>query len=402
MYTKYYFRNFEKIIDGATSSVTTIDYLESPMGVIAMDVTENGTRTRYAVYKDYLGSPLALADKDGNLVYRQFFDAWGRRMNPDDFTYTNLPSVPSWLRGYTGHEHLPEFDLINMNGRLYDPKLGRMLAPDNYVQNIENPQNHNRYSYVMNNPLKFTDPNGELALHWLVGFVDGFFSTGSGRWSAGWKEANKRADNDARLTTGLLQTSDYKPNGEKRKWYSPGRAWQLISRFTWEAPQTTVGFVFNKAANLVGGVEEVEFFHGATYSVMPSLGGSAVSLGSYISASPVSMDPQQHIEATTRGYITMHEYGHYLQSQEYGPLYLFKVGLPSALGNGSWTEHDANQRASKYFQGSANFTWTSTPGLYRYLPGNSTRARWFEYPLFFLGGPLGIAAISYENWNSSW
>lgn len=49
-----------------------------------------------------------------------------------------------------------------MNGRLYDPKLHRFLQPDNYVQDPFNTQNYNRYGYVLNNPLKYTDPTGEL------------------------------------------------------------------------------------------------------------------------------------------------------------------------------------------------------------------------------------------------
>lgn len=47
-------------------------------------------------------------------------------------------------RGYTGHEMLPEFGLINMNGRMYDPLLGRFLSPDNYVQMPDYSQNFNR------------------------------------------------------------------------------------------------------------------------------------------------------------------------------------------------------------------------------------------------------------------
>jgi RHS repeat-associated protein len=63
-------------------------------------------------------------------------------------------------RGFTGHEHLPQFNLINMNGRLYDPTISRMLSPDNYVQDPTHTQSYNRYSYVLNNPLKYTDPSG--------------------------------------------------------------------------------------------------------------------------------------------------------------------------------------------------------------------------------------------------
>ena len=67
-------------------------------------------------------------------------------------------------RGYTEHEMLNEFDIINMNGRLYDPVLGRFFSPDNS-------QSFNRYSYCLNNPLKYTDPSGELA--WFVPVIAG-------------------------------------------------------------------------------------------------------------------------------------------------------------------------------------------------------------------------------------
>jgi RHS repeat-associated protein len=80
------------------------------------------------------------------------------------------------------HEHLDEFRLINMNGRIYDPVLGRFLSPDNYIQAPGNPQNYNRYSYTLNNPLKYTDPDGEFviaaviigaAISGTVGYIGG-------------------------------------------------------------------------------------------------------------------------------------------------------------------------------------------------------------------------------------
>ena len=67
-------------------------------------------------------------------------------------------------RGYTGHEHLPWFGLINMNARLYDPALGRFLSPDPYVQAPDFSQSFNRYSYCLNNPLRYGDPTGEYAV----------------------------------------------------------------------------------------------------------------------------------------------------------------------------------------------------------------------------------------------
>jgi RHS repeat-associated protein len=99
-----------------------------------------------------------------NTVVAEYsFDSWGRRRDKDDWTY-NLVGEPELFagRGFTGHEWLPWFNLYNMNGRLYDPVVGRFLSPDNYVQMPDNTQNFNRYSYCINNPLKYTDPSGEI------------------------------------------------------------------------------------------------------------------------------------------------------------------------------------------------------------------------------------------------
>ena len=62
-----------------------------------------------------------------------------------------------------------------MNGRLYDPVVGRFLSPDNYVQLPDFTQNFNRYSYALNNPLKYTDPDGENPLFAAM-FIGGFFN----------------------------------------------------------------------------------------------------------------------------------------------------------------------------------------------------------------------------------
>jgi hypothetical protein len=47
-----------------------------------------------------------------------------------------------------------------LNGRVYDPELGRFLSADPFVQDPSNLQSLNVYSYVQNNPLSFTDPSG--------------------------------------------------------------------------------------------------------------------------------------------------------------------------------------------------------------------------------------------------
>ncbi|MGY5541117.1 RHS repeat-associated core domain-containing protein, partial [Vibrio brasiliensis] len=53
-----------------------------------------------------------------------------------------------------------EVDLVHMNGRVYDQELGRFISPDPIIQAPYATNSFNRYAYVMNNPLKYTDPTG--------------------------------------------------------------------------------------------------------------------------------------------------------------------------------------------------------------------------------------------------
>ncbi|MCV9930947.1 FG-GAP-like repeat-containing protein [Flavobacterium sp. LS1R47] len=116
------------------------------------------------LHRDYQGSILAITDETGTLLEKRQFDAWGAIIKVQDGTGNTLTGLTILDRGYTGHEHLQSVGLIHMNGRLYDPKLHRFLQPDNYVQDPGNTQNYNRYGYVLNNPLKYIDPSGELSL----------------------------------------------------------------------------------------------------------------------------------------------------------------------------------------------------------------------------------------------
>ena len=63
-------------------------------------------------------------------------------------------------RGFTGHEHLDDVELIHMNGRAFDYNLGRFLSVDPFIVFPKNSQSINAYSYLMNNPLSGTDPSG--------------------------------------------------------------------------------------------------------------------------------------------------------------------------------------------------------------------------------------------------
>ena len=129
-----------------------------------------GNWTAYNIGRDYLGNVTQIASLSGTLVAEYSYDPWGRLRNPETLEIYSSGCEPELFlgRGFTGHEHLTWFGLVNMNARLYDPLLGRFLSPDPYVQAPDFTQNFNRYSYALNNPLKYTDESGEFVISALL------------------------------------------------------------------------------------------------------------------------------------------------------------------------------------------------------------------------------------------
>lgn len=313
------------------------DAYSAPM--VLQRTSGSGSWTPYVIGRDYLGSITNIVTTSGTSVATYSYDPWGRMRDPQTLTPYASSSQPTLLlgRGYCGHEHLSNYGLINMNARLYDPVLGRFLSPDPFVQAPDFSQNFNRYAYALNNPLKYTDESGEFIgidsfiINYLLGGFD-------------MDVAIQALHNDVRIWGGLF-------NVDKNKGFF-GAAWELISRFTWQSPQTFAGFMFAQSLNtfhLVGGVTDVEYLHGATVVSTKKGNWGAVTLGSFISGG-------NEIKAENGNELFQHEYGHYLQSQDYGPWYFMKVGIPSA-GSKSTSYHynnpveqDANIRAFSYFK----------------------------------------------------
>ena len=161
--TTYYVGNVE--IRNVTGGKQYTRYVE---GHAIVKLTRNDS-SRTAISTDYLitdhlGSIDAIADSSGALLYDLSFDAWGRRRAADStFAIINTPATALTTltpRGFTGHEMLDTVGLIHMNGRVYDPRLGRFTSADPIVQFPHYSQSFNHYSYVLNNPLGYTDPSG--------------------------------------------------------------------------------------------------------------------------------------------------------------------------------------------------------------------------------------------------
>ncbi len=138
-------------------------------GVIEfMDGQPQSTGDEYYLLSDLLGSSTVVLSRlgtSGGVTETYAYDAWGNPRDPDTWnTYGFQTAWPSYIgnRGYGGHDMLEDVSMVHMGGRIYDPVTSRFLSPDPYVQSPNNLQNYNRYTYVLNNPMSYTDPSGFL------------------------------------------------------------------------------------------------------------------------------------------------------------------------------------------------------------------------------------------------
>jgi len=375
--------------------------------------TVERTDTMYYVHQDRLGSYDVLTDDIGTVKERLGYDVWGNRVLWNDWTqrmgYDSEDTTHIFRRGFTGHEHLGAHGIINMNGRMYDPNTASFFSPDPFVQAPFNTQSFNRYSYCLNNPLMYTDPDGEwfvlAALYGIGNWVASGFSTNSeGKtvWKANWNNDGAKAFGQGFLagagigaiwhsagsipwigqalqttmaTYGATQAITASiglwgniGNGkgflnsfkialgnfaldENNFW---GGVWQGISRHTWEMPQTFGGHIYTQIRNMQGNVDRVDYFGGATFAIKENAGyKDGVSLGSFININDLGK-----VEGNFRDYLLsnplyMHEYGHYIESQRAGPAYLLTIGIPSirSAKNSEWIDR---------YNTTHDFFWTET------------------------------------------
>lgn len=165
--TRYYLGGvYEHHITGDNESDRMILYLggdaySSPAAFV-ID-SEDGPLMQY-ICRDHQGSITHLISSNGD-IQEYSYDAWGNLRNPSTLALYTPRATQGMLylgRGYTGHEHHGYFGLINMNARMYEPIVGRFISPDPFVQMPDNSQNFNRYTYCLNNPLRYTDESGEF------------------------------------------------------------------------------------------------------------------------------------------------------------------------------------------------------------------------------------------------
>jgi RHS repeat-associated protein len=162
---------YEKETRASDGLVEHKHYVNGGAGLIGVFVTKStyaigqGPEMRY-YHKDHLGSVVAITNGSAGVIERLAYEAFGERRFTNGIAQDRSSPLfgVATDRGYTAHEHLDEMNLIHMNGRIYDPVLGRFMTADILIDGPSSLQGYNRYSYVHNNPLMYTDPSGHLSL----------------------------------------------------------------------------------------------------------------------------------------------------------------------------------------------------------------------------------------------
>ena len=163
--TQYVGRELEVVSSGGVTDYRHYIYAGG-RAVAVYSRKSTGTNTFSYLSSDHQGSVASITNSSGTSVVSESFTPFGSRRNPTTWSGAPLAgdlttSAGITREGYTFQTQLGLWMGLNhMNGRVQDSITGRFLSTDPRIQNRANTQNYNRYSYVNNNPVSFTDPTG--------------------------------------------------------------------------------------------------------------------------------------------------------------------------------------------------------------------------------------------------
>jgi RHS repeat-associated protein len=300
--TTYYIGNVQ-IVSGSDGSVTHKRYLGSY--AIAQSNGVGEQQLSY-LHKGHLGSLDVVTNATGLISERASFDAFGQRREPGDLSIiTAIYSAPSLQgllgltnRGYTGQEHIDSADLIHMNGRIYDPTLGRFVQADPVVQAPKNTQNLNRYSYVLNNPLAGTDPSGHtFILSKAIRWVFSKLSYSGGQIVAGI--ASMYCGPAVALCAAALSYENARAHGYNRGTAMQAGVYAGISAGVFQMigsayANTNMGCpsCYNEGGKMVSGFGAKALSHAVAGGVMSSLQGGKFGHGFFSAGATELLSPQ--------------------------------------------------------------------------------------------------------------
>jgi RHS repeat-associated protein len=140
------------VCEGTTPPLSCVKFIFSGGQRIAIKQVSSGSTSYF--HADHLGSTSVLTDANGVAEEHNAYLPYG-----DTHTHTGTSDV---AYKYTGKERDTTTGLYFYEARYYDPVLGRFISPDTLVQNMQDPQALNRYSYARNNPIVYNDPSGHF------------------------------------------------------------------------------------------------------------------------------------------------------------------------------------------------------------------------------------------------
>lgn len=154
----------EQVVDVGDTDFRHYVYAGAEKVAIVSRTTSGVNTVRY-IREDHLGGVAGIENPDGTSYVTESFTAFGDRRS--SCTWTGSPTAgqlsrmaAATRRGFTFHTALGSMGLNDMNGRVEDAVTGRCLSADPHITDPGNTQDYNRYSYVNNNPLTYTDPTG--------------------------------------------------------------------------------------------------------------------------------------------------------------------------------------------------------------------------------------------------
>ncbi|MBR4840359.1 MAG: VCBS repeat-containing protein [Paludibacteraceae bacterium] len=416
--TRYYTDDYDLTLD-SLGKKREVHYIYGGNGLAAIYVKNAGKDSLFAAATDRQGSLMATMHTASGKVERYSYDLFGRRRSADNWLQ-NLRAEPRFSRGYCMHEHVPEMDMIDMNGRLYDPVLCQFLSPDPYIQDPTNWQNYNRYAYCLQNPMLYTDPTGEKVAWWqaiaatvlsptpgtINGLVNVYCNNESGyiqNTSDMWKcfgqgfvagSVMPASTSSFEFMTvlplfNIMTTLSWIGFEDKSVWnnyfkimagnsYIDGDTdfwkgvWYGISDRTFESEQNMFGTQYSLYRNAMRWVDRVDYLDGMTFCTNEnSRHVDGVTIGSF---SNINIDEKVKGDFLTYALtayngLYMHEYGHLYQSRNYGLLYSFYIG-PQSLYSCSkghdyhshkWYEIEASYYGKRHFTRKyGDAVWTPT------------------------------------------
>lgn len=171
---RYYYFNSELIAEGNVNTdgnaVLKARYIRGVGLVARMD--GSGNKAYYLTNGH--GDVMEMRNSSGGVVNKYKYTIWG------SVTHVVPETVPNPFK-YSGEFWDDTTGLQYLRARWYDPSMGRFINKDTYEGDMTNPLSLNLYTYVSNNPLRFADPSGHMAVpklnEFLAQYINGDITT---------------------------------------------------------------------------------------------------------------------------------------------------------------------------------------------------------------------------------